>query len=271
MNITRTKGGGPFSGWWRAVILLAGLIVPQLSAADIELAVLRSGTDVFTNVIIYGQTQTDLFIKHSRGFGNVKVSSLDEETLRELKLGGPASEKKTASAVSDKATAAVATLKAKLESSSPWKVPSEAEMMGAISQIRPSRNVMLGALAAVAILYLLWCACLKLICVNAGSRAGFMIWIPVLQIFPLLRAAQMSAWWFVAFLIPFVGVVAHIVWCVKISRACGKGTLVALLLILPVTNLLAFLYLAVSTGKSDAKPEERAESVQRHTMVLGEA
>jgi hypothetical protein len=271
MNITRTLGGGPFGGWWRAVILLAGLIVPQLSAADIELAVLRSGTDVFTNVIVYGQTQTDLFIKHARGFGNVKVSTLDEATLRELHLGGSAAEKTTTSAVSDKATAAVATLKAKLEASSPWKIPAEEDVMGAISHLRPSRNVMVGAVAAVGIIYLLWCACLKLICVNAGSKAGFMIWIPVLQMFPLLRAAQMSAWWFVAFLIPLVGVVAHIVWCVKISRACGKGMLVALLLILPVTNLLAFLYLAVSTGKSAAKPEERAESLQRHVMVLGEA
>ncbi len=271
MNITRTHGGPLFGGWGRAVLLLAGLTLTQLTAADKELAVLRSGTDVYTNVIVYGQTQTDLFIKHSRGFGNVKVSSLDEATLRELKLGPPAAEQETASAVSEKANAAMANLKAKLEASSPWKIPSEAELMGTFSQMHPSRNLLAGILAAVGIIYLLWCACLKLICVNAGSKAGFMIWIPVLQMFPLLRAAQMSAWWFVAFLIPFVGVVAHIVWCVKISRACGKGTLVALLLILPVTNLLAFLYLAVSRGKSDSEPADRAEPLQRHTMVLGEA
>ncbi len=267
MKTTRTQVGGG----WRALILVAGLIVTQLYAADIQLAVLRSGTDVFTNVTIYGQTQTDLFIKHSRGFGNVKISSLDEATLRELTPGGAVAKKETTSAVSDKATAAVANLKAKLEASSPWKVPSEAEVMGAISQIRPSRNMIIGALAALGIIYLLWCACLKLICVNAGSKAGFMIWLPVLQMFPLLRAAQMSAWWFLAFLIPLVGLVAHIVWCVKISRACGKGTLVALLLILPVTNLFAFLYLAVSRGKSDAQPEPRTEPLQRHSMVLGEA
>lgn len=271
MNTTRTHGGCPSGGWWCAVLLFVGLTITRLSAADIQLAVLRSGTDVFTNVVIYGQTQTDLFIKHARGFGNVKISSLDEATLRELNLGGTTSEKEGSRAVSEKATAAVATLKAKLEEASPWKVPSEEEMMGVISQFHPSRNLIAGILAAVGIIYLLWCACLKLICVNAGSKAGFLIWIPVLQMFPLLRAAQMSAWWFVAFLIPFVGVVAHIVWCVKISRACGKGTLVALLLILPVTNLLAFLYLAVSRGKSDTQSAERAEPMQRHTMVLGEA
>lgn len=269
--ITRIQRGCPAVGWCVAALLLARLSVTPLGAEDIELALLKCGTDVFTNVTVYGQTATDLFIKHSRGYGNVKISSLDKATLSALKLGGTAAEGGTVSAVSEKATAAVATLKAKLEASSPWKIPTEDEVRGAISQVRPNSNMLMGAIAVVAIIYLLWCACLKLICVNAGSKPGFLIWVPVLQIVPLLRAAQMSAWWFVAFLIPLVGVVAHIVWCVKICRACGKSMLVALLLILPVTNLLAFFYLAISRGKSNSEPAERAEPLERHTMVLGEA
>ena len=110
---------------------------------------------------------------------------------------------------------------------------------------------------------------MKLICLNAGSKPGLMIWIPVLQIFPLLRAAKMSAWWFVVFLIPLVGVVAHIVWCVKIAKACGKGALVALLLILPGTNLLALLYLALSNGNSQSA--EKVMGLQGQSAVLGEA
>lgn len=245
-------------------VLLIWVSVSHLRATDIELALLRSGTDVFTNVTVYGQSQTDLFIKHSRGYGNVKISSLDNATLRLLKLGGAPAEEVTVEAVSVKAAASVATLKARL-SGMQWKMPSEAEALGLISKVRLSPNI----LAVALIVYLLYCVGLKLICLNAGSRPGLMIWIPVLQMFPVLRAARMSAWWFVVFLIPLLGVLAHIVLCVKIARACGKGALVAVLLILPGTNLLAFLYLALSTGTGE--PEEKAAPRQRHTMVLGEA
>ena len=270
--ITQTQRGYRAVGWRLTGVFLAWLSVTLLPAADVELPMLKSGTDVFTNVTIYGQTQTDLFIKHARGFGNVKISSLDNPTLRLLKLGGETPEEKAAGTTAGKAAATVATLKAKL-SEVQWKRPSDADVMGLISRVRPSPNVLIGALAAAVIFYLLFCACMKLICLNAGSKPGLMIWFPVLQILPLLRAAKMSFWWFVTFLIPLVGmvtfVVAYIVWCVKISKACGKGTLVALLLILPGTNLLAFLYLAVSKGNS--QPVEEVVPLQRHTMVLGEA
>lgn len=263
--ITQKHRVGPAVGGWLVGVLLTWVSVATLAAADVELPVLKSGTDVFTNVTIYGQTTTDLFIKHSRGFGNIKISSLDSPTLRLLKLGGETPEEKAAGTVSGKAATAVATMKSKLESSTAVRVPSQAEVLGSLSQFRPSPNL----IAIVVIAYLLYCACLKLICQNAGSKAGPMIWFPVLQMFPLLRAAKMSAWWFVAFLIPLVGVVAHIVWCVKICKACGKSALVIVLLILPGTNVLAFLYLALSKGNTDST--EAVTPPPRQSMVLGEA
>jgi len=244
--------------------LLTWLAVAPLAAADVELPVLKSGTDVFTNVTVYGQTTTDLFIKHSRGYGNVKISSLDNLTLRLLKLGGETPVEKATGAVSVKAASAAATMKAKLESSTDVRVPSQAEVLDSLSQFRPSPNLIAIGLLA----YLLYCAGLKLICQNAGSKAGPMIWFPVLQMFPLLRAAKMSGWWFVAFLIPLIGVVAHIVWCVKICKACGKSALVMVLLILPGTNVLAFLYLALSKG--NAGSTETVTPPPRQSMVLGQ-
>jgi hypothetical protein len=263
--ITQKHRVGPVVGGWWVGMLLAYLSVAPLAAADIELPVLKSGTDVFTNVTIYGQTTTDLYIKHARGFGNVKISSLDNPTLRLLKLGGETAGEKVANSVSGKAVAAVTTMKTKLESSTDVRVPSQADVMGLLSQFRPSPNM----IAIFLIAYLLYCACLKLICQNAGSKAGPMIWFPVLQMFPLLRAAKMSAWWFVVFLIPLAGLVAHIVWCVKICKACGKSALVMVLLVLPGTNVLAFLYLAVSKGNIDST--ETVKSPPRQSMVLGEA
>jgi len=253
---------------WLVGILLTWWSLAPLAATEIELPLLKSGTDFFTNVTVYGQTETDLFIKHSRGFGNVKVTSLDNQTLQQLKLGGGTPETEPASVVLGTGPVTVATLKAKLAGLQ-LERPSDAEVREFISRYRPSPNVLTAVLAVAAIAYLLWCAALKLICLNAGSKPGRMIWLPVLQMLPLLRAANMSAWWFIAFLIPLLNVVAHIVWCFKIAKACGKSTLVAVLLILPVTNLLALLYLALSKGKS--QPAEETVPMPRHSMVLGEA
>jgi hypothetical protein len=56
----------------------------------------------------------------------------------------------------------------------------------------------------------------------------------------------MPSGWFFAFLIPVLNIVALITWSINISQARGKSGWVALFLLLPLTNLLAFLYLAFS-------------------------
>ena len=56
----------------------------------------------------------------------------------------------------------------------------------------------------------------------------------------------MSAWWFLALLVPVLNLVAWMGWCVNIVITRRKSLLWALLLILPVTNVIAFLYLALA-------------------------
>jgi uncharacterized membrane protein YhaH (DUF805 family) len=90
-----------------------------------------------------------------------------------------------------------------------------------------------------------------LICKKIGQEPGVLVWIPILQVFPMLRAAGMSAWWFVALLLPVLSFVATILWCVKICRARGKSSWLGLLLLLPVTNLFTFLYLAFADGSDE--------------------
>jgi hypothetical protein len=87
-----------------------------------------------------------------------------------------------------------------------------------------------------------------LICKKTGNEPGFMVWLPVLQVFPMLKAAGMSYWWFVALLLPLLNLVASIVWCFKITQTRGKHWVVAILLLLPVLSFIAFLYLAFSKG-----------------------
>jgi hypothetical protein len=46
-----------------------------------------------------------------------------------------------------------------------------------------------------------------------------------------------------------------VLWPLKIAKARGKSVWVGVLLLLPVTNLFAFLYLAFSDGVSDEADE----------------
>jgi hypothetical protein len=259
MLIKQTRIGRPFWGWWLVIALLAGPCTQRLPAADIQLPLLKIGTDVFTNVTVYQMTETDIFVRHERGFGNAKISNLDDATLRLLGRKTGKSDEEKAAAGSGKPVT-VEKVKATLAAVN-LKLPSESAVLGVISRVKPTPQLLVGGLAVMLIGYLFTCLVLKRVCVNAGSVPGVLVWFPVLQMFPLLRAARIPAFWFVIFLIPGLNLLAHILWSMRISRACGKGTFVAVLLILPVTNILALLYLAFSSrneqpAEKHMKPED---------------
>ncbi|MEK7785273.1 MAG: hypothetical protein AAB658_07605, partial [Chloroflexota bacterium] len=57
----------------------------------------------------------------------------------------------------------------------------------------PVNPTMVGLVLGVLFMaYLFICYCLKLICLKTGNDPGILIWLPVIQMIPLLRAAGMS-------------------------------------------------------------------------------
>ena len=107
---------------------------------------------------------------------------------------------------------------------------------------------MYGVVAGVIAVYLLFCFCCRQLCVKTGKRGSPLIWLPILKLFPLLRAADMSPWWMLpgVLLFPIAGPIMYIVWSFKICRARDKSPVFGVLLLLPVLNVLSFLYLAFS-------------------------
>lgn len=265
---TRTQRNRRLWEWYLALALWIGLASPDVWAMDVKLPTLKSGTDVFTNVTVYDKSETDIFIRHSRGFGNIKISNLDDATQILLGFKSEPTIVEAASTGAEGSSAAVQKMRASLAVAH-VKLPSEPEMLKLISQYRPTPDKLMIAAAIAAIGYLFICFCLKQICLKAGSQPGALVWVPILQIIPLLRAAQMPTWWFVVFLIPVLNVLAQILWCFRIAKACGKGNLVAVFLILPVTNLLAFLYLAFSKGNEVSG--ENGVKFEGHSAGLAEA
>ena len=95
-------------------------------------------------------------------------------------------------------------------------------------------------------LYVFYSYCLKLICQKAGRDPGVLIWIPFVQLVPLLGVAGLSVWMILLFFVPIANFVLGIVMWVKICQARGKSGWLVLLMFVPIANLIFVPYLAFS-------------------------
>jgi hypothetical protein len=95
-------------------------------------------------------------------------------------------------------------------------------------------------------IYIFCCFCYKLICEKCGLTPGILIWIPIVQLVPLLQVAQMPVWMIILLLIPFVNLVVLVVLFAKICIARGKSPWLVIMLFIPIVNLVFLPYLAFS-------------------------
>jgi len=257
------------------MVLGLALAFEAAALGDIHLDMLKTRTDTFTNVTVYGRSKTDIFIRHARGIGNIKLDSLDPEIIAQLNSTGTDGDAKTSSdsksseseivssahAAGAKASAYVASMNGQLH-----------EQLASLAVLKtmkpPGPEVLAVILGVFLVLYLFTCYCLKLICVKTGNDPGFLIWLPILQMIPLLRAASMSGWCFLGLFVPVVNLIIQIVWCFKIVEARRKSVWVAIGLLLPVTNLISMLYLAFSDGDSDRSSDTERVAVTGAPLLL---
>ena len=94
--------------------------------------------------------------------------------------------------------------------------------------------------------YIFFCYCFKVICEKAGHQPGVLIWIPIVNLIPLLTAAKLPLWYIILFLIPVVGFVMWIILAVKLCQARGKSGWLVIMLFIPLVNIAFPPYLAFS-------------------------
>lgn len=239
---------------------LALLINTRAVAGDVQFDVLKTKTDLYKDVTVTSTSDTDIYITHSRGMANAKISDLDAGTLWKLGLGpeplDPGSPEAIAAAAAAKENkpklpaALVKVFEAvSLPSTASEGQPQTMSSTGTLQQLPPIQinpTVVAIALVAALLIHLFFSFCLKLIVQKTGNEPGIMVWLPILQVLPMLRAAGISGWWALAMLIPFVNIAVQVYWCVKIVQARSKSVWVTIFLIVPFTSLFAFLYLAFS-------------------------
>lgn len=263
MNIIQCQypAKGRLAGLWLALVLLAG----NGWAADPTFDLIQTKTGVYSNVTVTTKSKDYIVIQHASGLTSLKATELPLEVQQ--KLGYAKAESKLSSLGSRTITAKARTLVEAIPATKLEEAWNQYAATQGLPKLELNSTIISVALGVLAVSYLFFCLCGSLICQKAGHRAGILMWLPVLQLIPLFRAAKMSPLWLLAMPIPLLNIWAHIRWCFRISRARGKGFWTALFLVLP-TYPLAFIYLAFASGS--AAPEEVAtpQSFKSTDLVL---
>jgi hypothetical protein len=255
-----------FAGWRKGVVL-ALLMVPFVTQAAIEqtFAVLQVGTHTYKNVTVTTKAKSYIFILHSTGMNNVKVADLPDDVRDKLGYGTAAAAEAARAGTNAISSWAKQTM-AKIETPQ-IKQLEQAISNGSAGTLKASFSSvqLLPLLLFVVAFHLIFSLCARLICRKTGNEGGVLVFLPILQWVPMFRAAGMSPGWLVAMLLPGINLFAFITWAINITEARGKSGWVALFLILPFTNVLAYLYLALSDGTPDRKEDRRIEIMTLET------
>ena len=238
------------AGW---LIFVSG----AMAAVEEKYPVLQIGARMYTNVTVTTKAKQYVFILHDAGMTSIKPAELPLEVQEELGYAVPKPATNAAAAWAKKEIAKLNNVPQIKELEKQLGPKWSAQRHPGLSAIRLlGPTLIFATLGITLLLYLFQCYCYMLICQKTGNPPGILVWLPVLQIFAVFRAAGMSGWWFLAGVVPVLNLVVGILWCFKIAKARGKRAWVGFFLLLPVFSLFAFLYLAFSNGAADKEDEE---------------
>lgn len=102
------------------------------------------------------------------------------------------------------------------------------------------------AVAAIFIGFYAFVCCPWMIIARKLGLAGWLAWIPIIQIFLLFRMANRPLWWIFFLLIPIINILIAIMLWMDIAKRFNKSVLLGILMIVPILNLLIPWYLAFS-------------------------
>lgn len=93
-------------------------------------------------------------------------------------------------------------------------------------------------------LWVYYAYCLQKIAERTGTGRTWWAWVPVLNVFLMLKIAKRPLWWFILFAVPIVNAYVAIRILVDICRAVGESPWLVVPLLIPGVNLLIISYLA---------------------------
>jgi hypothetical protein len=245
--------------------LAAALFLPPPANASTEetFPVLNMGTVTYRNVTVTTKTPAYIVIMHSGGMCSLKVQDLPFDAKVALGYAAPAPvaaprENGTSQTASQTGATQVAPVQQSFKQVWGNYVPPERLDWAFVRSFVRSKPGMI-FLGVVVFCHLFFSFCTKLIVEKTANEPGALVWVPLLNTIPLVRAAGMSTWSALGMYVPVLNFAVYIVWCLKIAKARGQGVWVAILLILPCTSGLAFVYLAFAPVPPAPKPFKAVE------------
>ena len=238
------------------VFLLLVVLSLKAFAADAEtFKTLRIGDQTYQNVKVTTKGKSFIIIQHAGGITSIKVSDLPAEALEKLGYAPKSPPKKRlkptamlASIALPKTEAVIKPLQTKLSENWNQLVRTSQKYL-----VKPTRTQLIVGVAALLLSYVWFSYCCLLICQKTGFEPGIWVWLPVIQAFPMLRAACMSPWWLLALFVPGLNLAAYVIWSFKIVAARQKTKPLAILLLFPVTTCFALMFLAFSNAPDGKK------------------
>jgi hypothetical protein len=219
--------------------------------------VLQTKTGAYTNVTVTKKTKDWIFIIHSAGVCNLKASDLPTDARVALGYEAPPKTPGADGVTTAETSAAESASASKLphinfagvkQFAADWR-QNRKEKEGEIKAFVTANAVIVCViLGGVLLLHILVSSLFWMICRKTHNSPGPLVWVPILQLIPLLRAANMPRAWFFAFLVPVINIIPAVVFCFKIVKSRGKSFWISILLLLPVTSWIAMLYLAFSSS-----------------------
>jgi hypothetical protein len=229
---------------------------------------LTVGERTFTGVTVWEQTAEMVYLKHKGGLVGIRVGELDLNTRillgYEPVTGAEGSLRSGKWSGKDAFGGGAEAFGAALGRLSDSGTPFDPEFAAGFGLAVLGIIFLVGLIVHLLVSYLL-----RMICRKAGSTPGFLIWLPMFQVFPLLKAAGMSnAWPLGVIALSLAGALSAgtsielgllislsssllalgiwIAWSIRICLARGKHPAWAVLLLLPGFNFLGLIYLAAS-------------------------
>jgi hypothetical protein len=253
---------------WTILIcaVLALSILPRSAVATEETySTLQIGSRIYRNVTVTTKAKKYIFIFHSTGMENIRLADLSEELRSELGYVPELTKKEKAAAWAKGKLAELHIEVTAADLQDPKKMREVSVIL--FEKARVVDRKLCGAImGGTLFIFFFLSYCCLLICQKAGHEPSALIWIPILQIFPLLRAARMSPMWFFTYLLIVPGLITHMVWCFRIAIARRKSPVTGFLMLIPVLGFLPFFYLAFA----DKVPVPRVIEDRRteHLMTL---
>lgn len=96
------------------------------------------------------------------------------------------------------------------------------------------------------IAYIYMGICFQKIAEKTNTENPWWAWVPILNIFLMLKIARRPLWWIILLFIPLVNIIIAIVVFMAIAEARGKPSWYGILIIVPLVNIFLPGYLAFS-------------------------